>query len=456
MIGRLVSWPALHPARAGALAGWVQQGASLGSAVLLIPLVTAYLLPAEAGIWFVFQALLGMVTMLDLGFGFALSRQVAFTLGGGRGDEQKGDFLQLAPGWDGLAQLFKLSRQLYRLLALGGFFVALAIFEVLANFGHLLPVVTTEVRICWYALTVASVLLILAGGQTAFLNGLGLVYQTRILATAYQVLAAAGAAAAIWWGWGLSGMGLSFAVAAALHYICVGWVRAKFATGLQLHGGTSAPKGALKALAKAALPVGGVNAFGTLIYTVQTPLLGFLLGPEKVAPFYLAQKIGLAFNLAVVHTVSPQMPFFTRSLGQKNLSGALQIMQKILWQTALLQIAASLAFYFLSPAMASILLQRTDYLPSGVLALLALDFCLAGLSVNWAWFVLASGRNPFVIPTVITGILTVALTVMLVPRMGVIGIPISALIANLAANHWFNFLKGLQLLTWLRRAGTTA
>jgi hypothetical protein len=80
-----------------------------------------------------------MLTLVDLGFGFAIARQVAFTLGVGGRDLAGGDFVRLAPGWSGLAQLFGLTRRLYLLLALIAFLVAFAIFGVLANAGQLPP-----------------------------------------------------------------------------------------------------------------------------------------------------------------------------------------------------------------------------------------------------------------------------------------------------------------------------
>jgi O-antigen/teichoic acid export membrane protein len=448
----LLQWPAQHPARAGALAGWLQQGASLGSAILLIPVVTGNLAPSEAGMWFVFQSLVGMIGFADLGFGFAIARQVAFTHGGGVGQgDRKDDFVALKQGQEGIAQLLQLTRRLYFILSMFGFLLAITIFEVLVNFGQMAAASTLDVRLCWYALTVAVVFTILAGGQAAFLNGLGQVYQTRLIAGVCVVLAAGGAAFAAWVGWGLAAMGTCFAAAAVVQFAGTTMLRRRAAPLLSVGSFERAPAGSLRSLAKAALPIGGVNAFGALIYSAQTPLLGFLLGPEKVAPFYLAQKIGLACNLAVLHTFSPHMPFFTQTVGRRDYSSALKMMKTVLARTAVLQIAVSLAFFFFSPLVASVLLQRGDYVTTGVLALLALDFCLAGLSVNWAWFVLASGKNPFVITTTITGLLTVAMTVILVPRMGIAGIPLGALIANLAANHWFNLLRGIQLLKFMKR-----
>jgi O-antigen/teichoic acid export membrane protein len=454
-IGEAASWPTRHPARAGALAGWVQQGASLGSAILLIPIVTASLPAAQAGVWFVFQSLMGMIALVDLGFGFAIARQAAFTLGSGGKGSVGGDFVHLAPSWPGLAQLFGLTRRLYLLLALIAVLLALAIFEALANIGQLLPSVTFDVRFCWYMLSVAIVFIILSGGESAFLNGLGKVYQTRLIAAGYAVLAAAGAAFAAWMGWGLAGMGTAFALAALVQFISTTMVRRLGAPLLGQVGLEPIDRGSLRALARAALPVGGVNAFGALVYSAQTPLLGALLGPEKVAPFYLAQKIAQACNMAVMHTVSPQMPFFTREYGAGDLPGALRLMNRTLVRSSVLVVISSVAFFLLSPLAAKVLLNRMDFLATLPLALLALDVLLLGLTVPWAWFVLASGRNPFVLSTILHALLTVGAIIFFVPKLGVAGIPLSSLLAGLLTNYWFNLYRGSIMYRDLKRATFT-
>jgi O-antigen/teichoic acid export membrane protein len=446
---KTASWSSRHPARAGALAGWVQQGASLGSAILLIPIVTASLPAAQAGVWFVFQSLVGMIALVDLGFSFAIARQVAFTLGDGGRGSAGGDFVHLAPGWSGLAQLFGLTRRLYLLLALISVLLAFAIFELFANFGQLLPSATPDVRFCWYMLSVAIVFMILSGGQSAFLNGLGKVYQTRLIAAGYAVLAASGAALATWMGWGLAGMGSAFALAALVQFIGTTMVRKLAAPLLGSIDVEPAPSGSLRALAKAALPVGGVNAFGSLVYSAQTPLLGALLGPEKVAPFYLAQKIAIAFNMAAMQTVLPKMPFFTQRIGARDYKAAKTMMMSTIRHGTVLVILAALGFFFLSPYAATVLLKKNAFVDTATRALMAIDLALLGCTVIWGHFVLASGRNPFVVSTILTGITSVALTILLVPFFEVSALPLATILGGLMFNMRRNLTEGIRTLRYI-------
>jgi len=447
----LPTWLQRHPARAGALAGWIQQGASLGSALLLVPVATSLLSPADAGIWFVFQGLTAMLLLVDLGFGFAVARQVAFTAGKRQGTAANG-FIDLASGWDGIAQLFQLTRRLYLFLALVSGLVGLGMLELVSSTGQLSTIVSQSTRSCWYALVIAVMLMILAGRQAAFLIGLGAVYQVRLLSAAYQGIAAIGAATAAIIGWGLPGMGAAYAVVAAMHYLGVLCIRKRAAPKLREVVVPPLPSGSLGSLCKASLPIGGVNIFGSLMYTAQTPLLGLLLGPDKVAPFFLAQKIAFACNQAVLHTVSPQLPFFTRQYGAGEFGGALRLMDKTILRTVLLALIGSVMFFLLSPTVAGAFLPGSEYLNPSPLGLMAIDMFLLTVSVPYAWFVLNSGKNPFVVPTIVGGVLSLILSVFLAPRLGVSGIPLSSIIAGLATSHWFACWRGLTLRHQLKSA----
>lgn len=440
-----------RPALLGAFGGWFQQACGLGVALVLIPVVTRFLSPVEAGIWFSFQGLVTMIALLDMGFGFAIARQAAFTLGAHEATVAKDDFLHLAHGWVGVNQLFQLTRVLYRWLAAGAAFVAVAAFEIFSRFGNLVPTETPGMRLCWYAMAATSVFLILAGGESAFLNGLGAVYQTRFLSGFYQLVAGAGAALAAWQGWGLPAMGLSFFVSAGCYKIAVAFTRQRTTVPMRGMVALPSPSGSLKRLAKAALPVGGVTVFGSLVYTIQTPMLGFLLGPERVAPFYLAQKIAMASTIAALQPALSQLPFFTRLLGSDNLTEAKKNMKKSAVQTTVLVLAGGLGFYFFSPYVALILLHREAYIDNMTLGLMTVDICILGCSAVWGQYVLAAGRNPFIFSTVCTGAASLAGSVIFVSYLGVAGLPIATILAGLFFNNRNNLAEGTKLYRSLKK-----
>src|SRR5947207_555698 len=104
MLRALIGWVRRHPVRAGALAGWYQQFA--GGVVLLaiVPIVNARLSVSEAALWFSFQSLAAAVTLTDFGIGFAISRQVAYSLSMTT-SVGIADFISTRPGWAGVSDI---------------------------------------------------------------------------------------------------------------------------------------------------------------------------------------------------------------------------------------------------------------------------------------------------------------------------------------------------------------
>jgi O-antigen/teichoic acid export membrane protein len=439
-----------HPASVGAIAGLFQQGIGVLVALLLIPVVTQHLSPDEAGIWFAFQSLVSIISMLDLGFGFAIARQAAFTLGANSSTIANDDFIHFAPGWSGVAQLFDLTRTLYRALAIAGLVIGILAFEVFSRAGSLVPISTQDVRWCWYGMVAASSLLILAAGQSSFLNGLGAVYQTRFLLGSYLLLAGTGAAFAAWKGWGLVAMGASYALSAVVYWLSVDMMRRATTAPMREAEVIRSPQESFKKLVSAALPVGAVNVFGSIVYTAQAPLLGMLLGPEKVAPFYLAQRIAIACNMLAMQFTLPQLPFFTRALGAGDFVEATANMKRTILRTSILVILATFTFYFLSPWAANFLLRKTDFVDHETLLFMAIDVLFLGCTVIWGHYVLAEGRNPFVISTILTGVVSVCLTIYLAPSVGTTGLPLATLIAGLVFNYRRNLMEGISTLKNLK------
>ena len=241
-------------------------------------------------------------------------------------------------------------------------------------------------------------------------------------------------------------MGASFAVCAVAYRIVIGFARYAYTGPMREAAHIPPEPGSLNQLARAALPVGVVNVFGSLVYTVQSPMLGFLLGPEKVAPFYLAQKIAMACNTLAMQTALPQLPFFTRALGAGNIVQARSNMKTVIVRATVFLIASSAAFYFLSPIAARVLLHREAYVDKFTLSLMTLDLLLLGASVVWAQFVLASGRNPFVLPTIVNGTLALTLSVYLIPTLGVAALPAATIISGLILNYRLSLVYGIKTM----------
>jgi O-antigen/teichoic acid export membrane protein len=201
----------------------------------------------------------------------------------------------------------------------------------------------------------------------------------------------------------------------------------------------------IRRLWKVSIPFGIVNSGVYLVAAVQIPLVGSILGPAAVAPYYLAARITQTFSAAVQQITWTQMPLFTQQLAAGWLREAKHRMARTTLLGAALYVAASLFLYFGSPSLVKIWVGPGQYVERSVLLLITINFLVGGVTITPGHFVLASGRNPFAASTMIQGVLTIAGVFVLCPRYGLMGVPVSSLLAGLLTNYWYNPFKGWQV-----------
>jgi hypothetical protein len=106
----------------------------------------------------------------------------------------------------------------------------------------------------------------------------------------------------------------------------------------------------------------------------------------------------------------------------------------------------ALAIYFAVPTLVSFWIGPGQFLSNGPLLLFSLNYLASSCAAIPAIFVLAGGRNPFALSTVLHGVLTVTGVLVFCPKYGVIGAPLASLLAVLLTNFWYCPFQGW--ITW--------
>lgn len=214
------------------------------------------------------------------------------------------------------------------------------------------------------------------------------------------------------------------------------------------------PRGVLKKMLRVAAPMGVLMVGGFFFSYVQIPLVGFLLGPALVTGFYAAQRVGQTLVMAYSQIVLPQLPLFTQELAAKQREKAIRRMQRCITILLLVALLGNLLYALLMPAIAGFLTDSEHAVRLGWIALMAADFLIMAVASGMGQFVLASGINPFVISTLAAGILNVGFCFLLVPRLGIVGVPISTMTAGLLTNYWYNPYHAFKLIRRLKDTGS--
>lgn len=450
MIRKLIAWMDGNPGKAGTFAGWFLQGSSALSAIGVVPIVIRLLGDSQAGLWFALNGFVSAIALTDMGIGYVLARQVAFTISSVSGGAVPGDFVHTGNGWEGASRVFNAGRRLASLSALAAGGLVLLICHVVLPAGKLVSESGGEVVWTGYMLGLSGILLLLAKPHAALVEGVGKLHWSRFLAGIQQLLAGGGSLLAVLIGGGIREMAGVVCVFSLLYLIAIRRLAVLVARG-QLDFSSGFPAGLPRKLFSVAFPLGIVNTSSYLISSIQVPLLGSILGPTFVPPLYLAQKVSQLANQAVMQTVYPQLPRFTGAIGAGDDATAARLMGRTFRLGLVFSAVANLCFVMLSPLAVEIVVGAGRYPNQLVLWLVATDSFIMTSCVLGGQFVLASGRNPFLWSTLWSGVVSLCMTPFLVARFGILGVPVGSLITGLLINYWYVPACSFRLFRWLVR-----
>jgi O-antigen/teichoic acid export membrane protein len=447
-----LSWISSHPGKSGTLAGWYQQGCGVAATVCAYPLVVKHLTEVNAGIWFCFQGVLAAINLTDFGLTFVLTRQIAYSLHltetGGLANT---DFVGMGEGWQGVRDVYEVSRKIFHGVSAVAVLVLAILYVCITHFGKLAAHIGPQETLAWCLLGCGSVIFLQSKPSQAVLEGLAKLYVTRFILGNIQILSGIGVVLALLLGRGIVTMSAVVCGTAVLQWLCLRHAMWKL-DGLRQSAHSELPNGLISRFFRVAFPMGILNLSSFAVSYVQVPLIGIVLGPSLVPPFYLAQRIGQTLSTAVAQLVYPQMPLFTKDLANGDRPRAIGRLRRTVFFGIVGAAAANFFFLFATPSLVNAWLGPNRYVGVSILAVMSLDYLLMATGVVWAQFVFAAGRNPFVLSTVLNGVLNLLFIYFLCHSFGLIGIPLATLASGLLTNYWFTTFKGIQLSNELRLA----
>ncbi len=440
-----LAWMDGNPGKSGALAGWAQQGVTALVALILIPVLVRHLPPEQCGLWFSFQGAIAVATLANFGIGTVIARQTAHCVGAHRNIEAKDDFIDFGHGESGVACLNLHAKRIYVWIVALCLTVGTLTFELVIPHTRMISGDSSEFRLAWYLMLFNGVVLILSGRFTASLIGTNQTHVFKILAAAFSTLQGISVVTAAVTTQSITIMALA-SLGASLAYLAIlAFVVRQRIPAFRLRQSASIDRGLLRRMLKVSYPLGIVDIGAYLVTTIQVPLLGALLGPAAVTPFYLAQKISQFLTLGCQQSVQPQIPKFTQSYASGDSRTCIFFLNRTLKILFVLSVGAGVFFCFASPLIAHYLAHLDNFLSLSTLALISLDLVTLSIMSGVSQFILASGRNPFMTPSLIAGVINVLLLMILVPRIGVIGIPTASLASGFLTTYWVAIKHGLRL-----------
>jgi O-antigen/teichoic acid export membrane protein len=409
---------------AGSLAGWVQAGVGIAVSLLQVRFVLEFLPRELSGVWFLFLALAGYVALFDLGISPTLSREISFALGSGATEPE---------ARSRVADLVATAWRAFGAIGLGVLGLSLA-----AGLWYLSTVAPperiAEVRSAWIVFAIGATLNVYGNAALAAITGLGAVATERLIRAASQALFLTLTYLALSSGVGIQGLAGAW-LAQAVVLTAAGWLSLR-RLAPWLRGARKVPAGMIRSVMGPSLKW-AATAFGSvLILETDNLVIARTMGTGAIPPYEVVAKLAFATMYLSAIVLSSSIPFLSRAFasGEMDQLRSMTLRNVRLGMGSMLIMGAWLLVY--ARPLIALWVGPSNFVGQPVVAVFVVMLILEAHHRFLATTSLAMGDLVFHWLALGAGVLNIVLTLLLVRRLGLLGVALGSMLAQLTTNNW--------------------
>ena len=430
---------------------WSMATAALraGSVVIVLPFILRGLSADELGLWYVFLSIASLATLLDLGFSDTTAQATGYVWAGvqklqPRGIEINSRAADGKPNFPLMAQLEATMRAYYALLAVAVLAIMLTAgsWWIWTKTGHLNH--RTSIRAAWLFFSVGTSYNIFGTAWSALLTGINGIRQAQqilalsLLANYLATIAAIQLHLGIW---ALVGgqflMGLIVRLGGRLYFH-------KMAGAEYLPAAKTRDWRLLKVLWPMAWRGGLVNVGTFLIMGAGVLVCSAYLGLAETASYGLTLQVLNLLMATSINWLAVKRPLITQLRAQDRTEAIARLFSSRTQLALLTYLLGALAVLWLGNFLLNLIHARTLLVPLPELAALLLICLLETHHVCYALLITTENENPFIVPSLASGLAIVALSLLLTPKIGLWGLVISFGVVQLCYNNWWPIGRGIR------------
>lgn len=410
----------------GFAGGLLMSFVAISLSFLQLRILLHYLPQTIVGIWLVFTNFGAYVNFLDLGLTQTLGREVSFAIG--RPD------LTAEERAERLGTLIRSCTRVVLLLA--AVVYPLGAFAGWAYLRTMIPAALhRDLRWAWIVYFASASLNLIGEGWFAGLYGMGKIFAEKLLRTGGLVLGFACMVCAVAFGWGIQGLALASVIQTCCTVAAAQSVLRRTTAGVYDRGkidyrliyGLSG-----RGLKYAATVLGGV-----LILQTDNLVIASTLGPAIIPDYQAVAKIVTTFMSLSMMLVVTTSPFMSQAYAQNDMS----LIRRLLQQNqrvslSILIVLGSCLACFADRAI-RLWLGANHFIGFGVVWILLAMMLLEAHHLAMAVATMATGQIVFVVPALSAGVLNIALSIVLARHLGVVGVALGTLLAQIVTNNWY-------------------
>lgn len=423
----------------GVFSGWGSQVVSIFLGLFSMPLFFRYLTKEELGIWMFFLGTGFFVNLADLGFSPVLGRQLAFELG--NGDRES------SANYSGSSYYFSLSKYVSSITAPLLFFGMLLIGGMFIWALHLPERLLVPSLEAWAIFSLSQAVTCQFKYLETTLNGHGEVGWQNMVQTIVQAITLAGYFAVLHFGQG--GIIALSTVVLGRNIVISFWVwllvhkriGKLFRTKVKVAWQDVKPH-IYPAMDMFLISLGSFMVLNTDQYFI-VKFLGVSVLPDYAAAFRLVQ---VAFTFASTASVMC-MPFISRKSAAGDRFGIHRMLMVNTTVGMIMQIAAVSILAVFGDYILQLWLGKGHFVGWGVLWVFCIMLTLENHHVIFARFGISAKNEPtWGKISIVSGVLNLMLTYIGIKWLGLLGVALGTMIAQILTNNWYAVVKTLKIL----------
>jgi O-antigen/teichoic acid export membrane protein len=436
---------------------WSSYIVQFGSALFIFPLLVKVYVPLEQSFWWLLNTIIGFAMLADSGFGAVLMRGVAYFNTGAdylprtrEEFERKREIVTFQPNVNKLADLLSTTNRVYSYLSLFMLFLLITagplILWNVMKLSHHRPDFWFA-----YALVIPNCIMqIRTVRWKSFLRGLGFIAKEARISTNLGVLRLI--AFIIILSFRLPPLYLilymlfdSVVRNFFLRSLVYKWFRTN---NKKIENKRFFDREIFKSLWTATWKEGLIQWGNYLLSSGNSIIMGQISNTQLMANFLLTTRL-----LSIITSVS-EITLFSNipkiyNLAAKNDRHNMKVTAAgYMFLGLSIMIISCVFIIFFGNTAFSMLNKESRLVPTGILIIMVLTQILDSHSTFHAGIYISTNHVPFVIPSLVSGIVILGVGFMIMPIYGLIGIVLLKFLVQIAFSNWYSMVLSLRLLQW--------
>lgn len=436
---------------------WVSNFVKFGSLLFVIPLILTTYSDLEQSLWFVTSTILGFAMLADSGFGSMLVRAVSYFFAGAESIpttkeeyETRKELINTKPNVPKLIDLLTTANRIYLVLGVLVIIMLLSggvafVWNIMKLSGH-----RVDFWMAYGLLIIYSYVTILTVKWSSFMRGLNFVAMearittitssVRILFFIILLLLKMKPVALI-------------AVMLVESFVKIWYLRSFIMKWMKDHGGTIRniyhfDKVIFWSIWPSTWKLAGIFWGNYLVDSSNSILIAQTSDTRLMSSFLFTTRI-----ISFVRSVS-QTPFYAniptlyQLAAQKNLKELKTKASQYIFMGLFLMIGACAFIAIAGNPLLNLLDTDTTFVETSLLLLMSVTLLFDMHSSFHADIYTSTNHVPFLIPSIVSGILIIGLGFYILPLYGLVGILLVRFFVQIAFNNWYAMFLSLRLLKW--------